>query len=297
MLPTKHILRAALLVARTVDAWGTTVTSAQKSYQHLPTNGLFRATDLVAGERLLVRCGLLQRIGEDLIPADGLQDLEELEEEEAIRALVTTLLAIEAPLWLHVATASGDVDEEFIPEHELERLADLLPNPDQREAALLAAAQTFDPAALSKLGDLGEQAVVAAYRAELERLGRPELRGAVRQVSRVSALLGYDVVTPTLQGKALRIEVKTIGSPGPMCRFFISRNEAEVGSRDPSWRLVVCERGQDGKIGILGWCMIDAIERLLPTDPIGSIRGTGRWSSVRIQVPRDLLSAGLPPIR
>lgn len=245
---------------------------------------------------MLVQCGLLQTDGGRLVPTDRLQELKQLDEEDALRTLITVLLSSESPVWLRVATASGDVAEEYIPEHDLERLTSLLPDQAVREAALLAAAQTFDPSALARIGEFGERAVVEAYRTEFERLGRPDLRDDVRQVSRVSDLLGYDVVTPTLLGRKWRIEVKTIGNPGPTCRFFISRNEAEVGSRDPSWRLVLCECQPDGEAKILGWSTIDAILPLLPADPIDSARGTGRWGSTQIHLPRNCLAEGLPPI-
>lgn len=72
---------------------------------------------------------------------------------------------------------------------------------------------------------------------------------------------------------------------------FLSRGEADTGSRLNDWALVVCSvrdvRNRTGEV--LGWCQRALIDDLLPEDAPGS-----RWQSVAIELERLALHPGLP---
>ncbi|MDN4473462.1 protein NO VEIN domain-containing protein [Demequina zhanjiangensis] len=139
------------------------------------------------------------------------------------------------------------------------------------------------------LGSAGEAAVVAACRAELLVVGRPDLQAEIIQVSLFDDTLGYDIAAPTLRGTARRLEVKTTSQvSGGVFQFYLSRNEYDVGCRNPSeWALVACERRGE-LIDIVGWCRASALAPYLPQDH------RGRWTEALVRVPCSMLIEGTP---
>ena len=75
-----------------------------------------------------------------------------------------------------------------------------------------------------------------------------------------------------------------------LVEFFLSRNEATVGQRDPAWSLVAVRREPDGGLEIIGWCRAVSLLALLPRDLLIQ----GRWASVRLSVPTSEFLPGLP---
>jgi hypothetical protein len=111
------------------------------------------------------------------------------------------------------------------------------------------------------------------------------------QVSVFDDTLGYDVSAPTLRhGASRHLEVKTASTVhAGLFPFYLSRNEYEVGRREPAeWALVACERSSD-TVTILGWCRASVLTDYLPTDH------RGRWTEALVRVPRAILFEGIPP--
>jgi len=139
------------------------------------------------------------------------------------------------------------------------------------------------------VGERGEERVVRQCRDELEAMGRLDLSLQVQRVSLVSDSLGYDVWAPSIGTAARQLEVKTstlhaVGS----FDFYISRNEFEVGRREPAWALVACQA--DGEsVTVSGWCRALSLGVYLPDDQ------NGYWTEARVRLPRTVLAPGLPP--
>ncbi len=291
-LPTVHLLRSALVAASVCDGAGAEVAVVHRSYLRLPTGGLYHSEDLEKGERLLLRCGLLTLNGSVLYPSEQLRTLQGLPTDEASQVLLALAAQLAPPLWLHSAVRDETVWSELISEADEQTLSQVIPDPDEREAFLLALANRFEGAPATHLGELGECAVVNRSRRELASAGRSDLAALVQRVSLISDQLGYDVVAPTLRGKTRRIEVKTTGS-GAQTHFevYLSRNEAAVALRDPSWALVLCRASDASRAEIVGWCRAEAFAPALPCDK----HPRGRWTQARLQIDRDKLKEGLPP--
>ncbi|MGV1006392.1 MAG: DUF3883 domain-containing protein [Candidatus Nanopelagicales bacterium] len=132
-------------------------------------------------------------------------------------------------------------------------------------------------------------------RAELEYAGRIELVSQVQRVSLVDDGLGYDVQAPTLDGRLRLMEVKSsTGTGASAFTFFLSRNEYDVGVRNPTrWAVVACRVGDDRSVDgaeVLGWTPASALRSYLPED------GNGRWTEGYVRLPRSVLAPGLPPM-
>ncbi len=291
-LPPLHLLRSALVAASVCDARGVDTTTIRRSYVRLPTNGIYHAEDLVRGEQLLLQCGLLIARNNVLYPSDRLRTLVSLPEDEAAQLLLAVVVEDSRPLWIHTAVRGDAVWPEFISEEDERILGQVIPDLDRREAFLLALANRFPQASLERLGELGECMVVQQSRQDLEDIGRNDLAASVQRVSLISDQLGYDVVAPTVGGKLRRMEVKTTTGVGHShIEIHLSRNEAAVGIRDPSWALVVCRVRDDHAQEIVGWCRAAALASLLP----GDMHARGKWETAKLLLEREMLIAGLPP--
>ncbi|MDQ3659727.1 MAG: DUF3883 domain-containing protein [Actinomycetota bacterium] len=289
-VPTGYQLRAVLRAARSIGA-GASPAQARAAYREVATGGMFYSADMIAAQALLVQTRLIAVADGYLSPSDRLLDLLALSEEVAIEMLLAVILEEIPPLWLGAAAGSGEFQEESIPDEQAAILADLMPDPDRREATLLALGRRHEAELLRALGDLGERCVVAACRLQLETLGRDDLAAEVRQVSLISDQLGYDVTAPALDGSSRRLEVKAVRGAGSIVRLFLSRNEARVGLSDPGWALVISRVTGDDQAAVVGWCRASSIEPLLPTDNADG----GRWTSVELRLSVGDLHAGLPP--
>jgi hypothetical protein len=154
-----------------------------------------------------------------------------------------------------------------------------------REAFLLGMARKVDMQRLAALGDMAEMYVVEQYRALLESKGG----GLCERLSVISDQLGYDLSVTTPQG-TIRVEVKAAAGVN-LLRVFLTRHEADVASRLPTWRLVICRsvvHGTDLKIA--GHLLPEDLNDRLTFD---SDYG-GTWESCRLILPADLLRSELP---
>jgi hypothetical protein len=271
-------------VARQLDAYGDPVEAARHTYIRHATGGTYPPVDMRRGERLLVEAGLIREENGMLYPSPELTTLAAVEEEVAHETLLTHCLAAAPPDWLLQEPVT-------VPSQAEQILQDLLPDPERREAFLLVLGRRFDAQLLAELGTLGEEHVVAAARAELEALGRDDLAAGVRRVSLLSDQLGYDVVAPRPDGRTRRLEVKTAGRRDSLlARFYLSRNEADVGLSDPDWALIYCRRDGNGDVDVVGWCRARNLLPYLPADAPG-----GRWRVVEITMPGTALFDDIPP--
>ena len=275
-LPSVHVVQAAMRAASLIDTDGSHRSDALESYWRQATGGVFSPDALATGERLLIDTGLVREQDERLYTTETLVAILEGSLEDAISAL-----ALEASCLLPVD--KGELGAA---------LESLVGDPDRREEILLAREERFDDSHRRLIGEIGEELVVSLARRELEQLGRPDLVRMVRRVSLVSDALGYDVSAPRLAGTPRLLEVKATTDPSEEIEIHISRNEAAVGKRYPSWSLVVCRVNDvDIRNGVVqGWCGADAIAPRLPSDAPG-----GRWEQAAIRIAAGELLPDLPP--
>jgi hypothetical protein len=290
---SQHQLIAALRAGAVLDESGTDPASLESSYLRLPTEGLFAVEALRSGGNLLRALGLIVEEDGRLFREARLDQLLATGDDLACRLLLAIALERVEPLWLHAAAGrDGGVANEFIPDDMQHVLSSVVRDPEEREAMLLALANKFDSTGHSETGDLGERHVVTQCRAELTRLGRPDLVPAVRQVSLISDQLGYDVVTPDAAGSILRLEVKTTRRPATRdVSFFLSRNEAQVAVRDAHWRLVACRIDEGGVVTTIGSCPGGSLTPIFPADS-----NRGRWTAASLVMAVADLVPGLPSL-
>lgn len=289
--PTAYQLQAAVLAGRVLDAAGNTAASLETSYDQLATGGLYRSQDLQSGHRLLQRAHLVTIDGGTHIPTPALLRLCGLPDDVAAELLLQELLLEEPPLWLYAAVVDDEVRWENVPESDQQALEQLLEDAARREALLMSLGRTLDAEQLSEQGARGEEFVVELCKQHLIERDRPDLAAAVNRVSLRSDQLGYDITSPDTTGHRHRIEVKTTSRASTgVVEFFLSRNEAAVGERDPAWSLVAVRRNRDNTLELVGWCSSVSLMPHLPRD----VSAQGRWSNVRLSIATIDFAPGLP---
>lgn len=289
-IPTRHQLRAALRVSELLKGPGVKIADLRRAYPHTPSDGVFSEYDLMVGEEVLIAAGLARVEGECI---ELIEDLGEVGHEtpEVCEILLSLYLVKLRPPWLAAATRSIEMTALMMPEGALWALGTTVQDAQRREDFLLAVEEKFEREGDRALGEEGEQFVLKACRNQLCLAGRPDLASKVRQVSRYSDLLGYDVVSHTITAGIVRIEVKASrAAPTAAVRFYLSRGEAAVGLRDGSWRLVLCYLPPKEDGVLLGWLAGEGLGEYLPTD---SPRG-GSWMRASVEVPLGTLRPGLP---
>lgn len=145
----------------------------------------------------------------------------------------------------------------------------------------------FEDQILKEIGLRGEEAVVKAYESQLPE----EMHEKISHVSLRNDAAGFDIVCPSASNASSRVllEVKSTVRPGDHFRFFISRREADIGSKNSDWRIVFVEIRED-KERVLGYVAFEQIEGDLPIDP----GARGSWASCEILMPKSLIRPGLP---
>lgn len=297
--PTHRQMQAAFYVVRILKADGSSLTDLTRSYRMLPTGALHDHESLTSGERLLVSVGLLTQTDDRVIPTAHLLSLRSLPLESFVEALLFFILTEQRELWLGQLAGAEEVPWELVPPDMAAALASTFEHPEQREAFVLAAARKVDRQALEAFGAEGEEAVLEACRKHL--IGLPHLIDEIAHVSLVDDTLGYDIVSPDRAGHRHRIEVKATSALPGWAEFFLSRNEACVGKRDPSWSLVVTRREVDVDQGalamrVIGWLRFTDFEALLPRNLQIASDDSAQctWESCRVTLPDDRLRSALP---
>ena len=226
-----------------------------------------------------------------MIRDQAIDALLELSIHDAVSFVVMHLLGGSKPLWLRAGLLDdGGYAKETIPHQALNRLHELLPDPDEREALLLAAARKVDAERRSEIGRLGELEVVRAAQEKYRQLDCPNLISSIRHLSLISDELGYDIVAPSATtGDKQRLEVKTCVSSRHL-RVYISRAESDWAIQDPAWHLVVCTLDDGGPPVIVGSLQGSELHDRLPTDPN---RNDHRWESASLRLSDSDLAPGL----
>jgi len=281
-LPTVHAIKAALQVARIVDDTGSVTADARKSYWVHAAGENLLAADLQVGERLLVDISMIVERDGLLIPSAELKSLIDSPMDYAIGEVYN--LAFQNVSALRATASAPTV---------IEAVSSLNLDPEVREAMLLSLKRRYDDSLLKTLGEFGERIALDAFRLELLLLGYKALAQSVRRVSLVSDQLGYDITAPRVSGLPRRVEVKATTCARDASEYcvYISRNEADFGSRNPDWSLLVVHvlDSDSGGGEVIGWCNASAIESLLPEDS-----DSGAWVQARIRLPSELLRPGIP---
>lgn len=247
-------LSRALYEARCIDVAGVSLESADLTYRVALTGGTRSTDQLNDAESFPIAAGLLTSDGVHVMPSEALTVLCRLRDDHALQALIGALGLAEA---LPADNKSSIISEE-------------------------------ERAALERAG---EEYVVSRCREELVNLGYGHLAVQVQQVSIVTDSLGNDVIAPLISDGVRLLEVKTQRSPADHAvRFFVTRNEYDVGRRNQSWAIVICDVSQEpnGDIELIGWCRAATLAPYLPVD------GNGRWTEALVHLPRSLLYSGAP---
>lgn len=282
-IPTAHAARAAVHVAAVIDESGSRVVDADESYWRRATGGLYAPPDLRLGQRLLIDVGLVEERDGMLYPTSQLQRLVERADDDSAAALA---------LW----AAEQAIDPVLPPPSEAALLAtldELVDDPARREQMLIALGRRFDDAHQRLLGEIGEELVQTAARAELQRLGYPDLAARVRRISLETDQAGYDITAPRIIGSPRLLEVKaTTATAADEITVHLSRNEFKTGIRYSDWSLVICRITDiSARAGeIIGWSTAAAVGGSTPTDG-----EHGRWESALLTLDVNSLLPGLPP--
>jgi hypothetical protein len=144
-----------------------------------------------------------------------------------------------------------------------------------------------DRAVLREIGLAGEEFVIECLRSTLDR----DLHHSIEHVSLTNDAAGFDIRAMSVYESRgpLMLEIKSTVSTGRRFRFFLSRNEANVGATNSSWYLVFVRKTQAGW-ELLGHVPSRDVAPLLPQDRSGNLQ----WSEVSGSVPLDAIFPGLP---
>jgi uncharacterized protein DUF3883 len=290
--PTSFELGAALWVASVLPPQGGSREHVRASYALIPTGGIYRSEDFLRAEEFLARSGFVECEEHRIFPTVELIELTGLPRDEALEVLLLAATERTPPIWMFTACEGATLAIELIPDADWSVFQAIVPDPARREEFLLALGRKFDGDEAARRGVAGEIYIVERCRAELCRLGRPDLAGRVRHVSTISDQLGYDVVTPTVGGEPWRLEVKTTRLFSGGVRIALSRNEARVGLADERWLLVVCIQHEDNEFHVAGWCRASVLQPILPVDPTKQ----GIWVSANLNLDFASLQFGLPDL-
>src|SRR5664280_113874 len=102
-LPSVHQLRSAIRAGAVIPAVGAPQISLQDSYRILPSGGIFRVDNLIAGEDILHAAGLIHTADGLVVPEAGLLKLVALPEKDACQLLLLAIIERTRPLWLLAA--------------------------------------------------------------------------------------------------------------------------------------------------------------------------------------------------
>ena len=263
-----------------------TESDIRSSYFSTASGGILSTDGLSRAERWLIANGWLIRDGPALVASSRCITLP-TDELEVPRELVRMTILDAPPTWLSGVVVRGEIRSEFLPSQVEQALGDMF-SAEERNALLLAAAEKFDHMALEAIGMVAEELVENACRTLLGELGCHDAARRVRRVSLISDAVGYDIETPNASGMTCRLEVKCYSGRWP--KFYITRNEFQVGQVLPRWYLVLCRMKRDACPTIVGWTRIDPIVSRMPTD----VDRSARWQSVRVQLNESALRPGLP---
>jgi len=271
-------------VASLLGEQGAPAADVRTSYWRHATGGTFAPPDMELGEQLLRDLALVTDRAGLLVPSPSLLALIRGIPEEAMQWLFVRAIIEAHP----VVQESVQIDKPVLEQ----AVAAAVPDAARREQILLALNRHFDDSHRKFVGEIGEQTVLTAVRAELEALGHHTLARAVRRVSLDSDQLGYDISAPRITGPTRLLEVKSTVVVAEPVTIHLTRPEIDAGVKYPGWALVVCHVLNliERKGEIVGWCSAESLIPLLPVDP-----PTAAWELAAVKLPTTALIPGLPP--
>lgn len=154
---------------------------------------------------------------------------------------------------------------------------------DEAFAHVAAAWGKVDTAERKRVGDAGEQALVAALTAAAA--------ASVDHVARWSDAFGYDIAVKA-PGVTAHLEVKTTTRRGRLTAY-ISRNEYQTMQRDPAWRMVAVLLTPGLELASVATVPSEWIAAQVPT----GCGPFGRWESCRLDIPSAVLHDGIPLLK
>lgn len=139
----------------------------------------------------------------------------------------------------------------------------------------------------SEIGLQGELFVIE----QLQKTLDPDLHQRIIHSSHFDDGLGFDIEAPSQNEHrgTVFLEVKTSSRPGQEFNFYLSRNEASVGSRIRNWYLVFVKIDND-KPRLLGYCPYSEISHNLPANRDVNFE----WQSTSARIHESDLFVGLP---
>jgi len=287
-LPGLYLLRACTHVLRLLGEAGATVEELDRSYAAVASGAIFTSQAFREAQAFLLNESLV-RIDHGIVRPNLPEYVRLTSEEQGAQQLARWILLERPPLWLVNAVGDGSLSTALIPSEVEDRIEHIFPNLAEREAILLAAAQKHDETLSAAAGALGEEHILSECARWLSGNSRPDLASKVQRLSLISDRLGYDVSAPDLGETLHQLEVKAFS--GPELRFFLTRNEFEVGLKFPTWALVFVRvdlRNQAATVA--GWLPAGAIRNRLPADRDDA----AQWESARIRLSESELLPGLP---
>lgn len=189
--------------------------------------------------------------------------------------------AVGESLWFRDADTLISAPES-LPDDALRAAEALGLGPEAAHAAIRSAWGKVDTAERARLGSAGEQALV--------ELLSSSTAVSVRHVAKESDGFGYDIEVTT-DAQTVHLEVKSTTRRGNL-RIYLSRNEYDTMLRDRAWTLVAVRLTEELTLAALATINRDWVHDAAPVD---SAPGS-RWESVRLDVPPDVLTAGLPTL-
>ena len=278
--PSSHEIGAALRVAGVLPLSGVPTADARASYDLITSGGLHSRQDFQAAEALLRRCGLIEEAGSRLTPCRSLPGLVRLPRSVALEVMLVSTVERDPPNWLwSLDQETWSSAADLIPEDDLWTFEAIVPDPYRRQSIVLGLAREAVPR-VPATSVPAIAMVAAAFRAVLEQAGRAELAKSVVELAPLTRGLGCNILAPMPQGGVRRILVKSGRSRGSRIRFTLSREEADAGSVDTLWTLVVCVEHPGSTSAIAGWCEAPSIAELLPADA----NAHSQWTGVTLDI-------------
>lgn len=211
-------------------------------------------------------------------PGEGLRnDLSWASGEQLKMLFAADVIAEDLPPWLEDGVVEGAIVDP--PTEAMDMVSALDLDEHWAPEIIRRAHGKVDLQMRAAVGAAGEEALTALL-----------LQSGVNAVEQISAYddgAGFDLCV-NVNDAEYHLEVKSTSKMRSL-RIFLSRNEYEVSTRDPSWRLVTV--GLDDKMQIAALATIDqaTVRRNVPSD----MPPVGRWASSQLLLSNSHLTRGL----
>lgn len=273
MLPPEPIVRAALrwivlLRSSSIsNAWGLILAGSA-------TTGISR-TQYMSAYDWLKSAGLLIESQDGYALAS---EIFSVSADYIPYALFQKALEFARPAWLSDADALIPDDGE-LPEDARGLATALGLGNKAAYSAIQSIHGKVDLASRAMVGALGEKALV--------QILETRWPGSTLHIAQYSDAFGFDIRF-RYQSVDWHLEVKSTVRRGRL-KIYVSRNEYEVGSRDPHWRLIVLGLDESYQIAALATLPSSHLGTLAPVDTTAS----SRWQTASFELKADDLIRGM----